>query len=245
MNKKRCALFTSVALATSLLLSGCQLMTGYNQIDKAEGAEAWTGKLNPIAGEVNISCIGTYHCEITHIDQALVIAPDTHKPVDSAMLSYISVTDDKAGNSIQDEAFSPLLNQKSVKVVPLSASGMPGLINYYVRVKPAKREVHVNFYPENNVGYIEHFAMIHEFLEAGNYKLRAYRKQSTQTQDGVSLLETASPNPLCVELTQDNIVKRRFCKQTDAESQGEFVESTITDKIIKSEAKASNTKAQV
>lgn len=243
MNKKRCALLTSVALATSLLLSGCQLMTGYNQIDKAENAEAWTGKLNPIAGEVNISCIGTYHCEITHIDQALVIAPDTHKPVDSAMLSYISVTDDKAGNSIQDEAFSPLLNQKSVKVVPLSASGMPGLINYYVRVKPAKREVHVNFYPENNVGYIENFALIHEFVEPGNYELRAYRKQSTQ--EGVSLLETASPNPLCIELIHDGLVKRRFCKQTDAENQGEFVESTIADKIIKSEAKASDTKAQV
>ena len=65
-------------------------------------------------------------------------------------------------------------------------------------VKPAKREVHVNFYPENNVGYVERFAMIHDFVDAGTYQLRAYQKKSSDNSG--SLLETASPEPLCIEL---------------------------------------------
>lgn len=76
---------------------------------------------------------------------------------------------------------APLTNKYAIKVVPLSASAMPGLTNYYARVMPAKREVHVNFYPENNEGYVERFAMIHDFVDTGIYKLRAYQKNLIQT----------------------------------------------------------------
>ena len=68
MNTKRYALWTSTIVAASLLLSGCQLLTGYQKINEAESAEAWVGKIKPIAGEVNIACVGTYHCEIVQID---------------------------------------------------------------------------------------------------------------------------------------------------------------------------------
>lgn len=231
MNKKCIVVFTSAAVATSLLLSGCQLLTGYQQIDKAENAERWAGKIEPIAGEVNIACAGTYHCEIMQIDQTLVIAPDTHKPVDSAMLSVEQVDYDNVDNSKSSNIVVPLQSQKSVKIVPLSASGMPGMTNYYARVKPAKREVHINFYPENNIGYVERFAMIHEFVQPDTYLLRAYRKKSNQ--DAGSLLDTASPNPLCIDLIQGDIVKRQFCKQMDTESQGEFVENSLINQTTK------------
>lgn len=237
MNKKRCAAFTMVGLASSLLLSGCQLLTGYNQIDKVETAEVSSAKIAPIADEVNLSCIGTYHCEITQIDQTLVIAPDTHEPADIAILSSTPSTDDADNNKVEHNSQNKdtsLLNQKSIKVAPLSASGMLGMTNYYARFKPAKREIHVNFYPENNVSYVERFAMIHEFVEPDSYQLRAYREKSTQEEG--SLLETASPAPFCVELLQGDIVKRRFCKQMNNDSQGEFVENTIIDKAIKKEA---------
>ncbi|TXD97601.1 hypothetical protein ES754_01015 [Psychrobacter frigidicola] len=246
MNKKRYAAFTSMAVAASLLsllaLSGCQSLTGYQQIDQAENAESWAGKIKPVAGEVNIACLGTYHCEITQIDQTLVIAPDSHKPVNAAMLANISgssgLNNAKPNKGAQaqtlnktapvDIDMTPLLNQKSVKVVPLSASGMKGLTNYYVRVKPAKREVHLNFYPENNVGYVERFAMIHEFMQPGIYHLRAYRQKSPQATG--SLLDTASPEPLCIDLLQDSSLVRRFCKQLDTEHQGEFVETRVVNK---------------
>lgn len=241
MNKKRIAIFTSLSIATSLLLSGCQLLTGYQQIDDAESADKWAGQIKPIAGEVNIACAGTYHCEIMQIDQTAVIAPDTHQPVDHKLLSVFD-TDDKVVKRTQNVLFTPLKNQHSVKVVPLSASGMAGMINYYARVKPAKREVHINFYPENNMGYIERFAMIHEFIEPDTYLLRAYRKESSQ--DTGSLLDTASPNPLCIDLIQNDSIKRQFCKQMNNESQGEFVETNVTNQI-KQSAQATQSKAKV
>ncbi len=231
MNKTRFAVWTATALAASLLLSGCQLLTGYQQIDSAENAKAWTGKIKPIAGEVNIACVGTYHCEIARIDQTRIISSETHEPINPTMLVKTQEANGKSrAGSKQVSApiamdMTPLTHKKAIKIVPLSASAMPGLTNYYARVKPGKREVQVNFYPENNVGYVERFAMIHDFSEAGTYQLRAYQKKSSNNSG--SLLDSASPEPLCVELYQGNSVQRRFCKEIGAEHQGEFVETRV------------------
>ncbi|CAN6960963.1 MULTISPECIES: hypothetical protein [Psychrobacter] len=228
MNKQRYAVWTSMAVAASLLLTGCQSLTGYKQIDKADSAKVRAGNIQPVAGEVNISCLGTYHCEIVQIDKTLVIAPDTHEPVSPDMLVTMPVIEgDKSAQEQMSIDMAPLLNNNAVKIVPLSKSGMPGLTNYYARVKPAKREVQVNFYPENNVGYVERFAIIHDFVEPGTYQLRAYQKKSSDNSG--SLLDTASPEPLCIELSQDKSLQRRFCKQLGAEHQGEFVETSIVE----------------
>ena len=227
MNKKLNALWTSTIIATSLLLSGCQLMTGYQKIDEAENAQAWVGKVQPVAGEVNITCVGTYHCEIMQIDKTLIITPDSHVPIHPQMVT--ALPSDKninhTVNAPMNIDMTPLVNKNAIKIVPLAASGMTGLTNYYARVLPAKREIHVNFYPENNMSYVERFAMIHDFVEPGTYQLRAYQEKSGQNSG--SLLETASPEPLCIELLQDSEVQRRFCKQMDAERQGEFVEAGV------------------
>lgn len=233
MNKKRYALWTSTVVAASLLLSGCQLLTGYQKIDEAENAKAWAGKIQPISGEVNIACIGTYHCEIARIDKTRVIGADTHEPINPAMLVSMKDAVAKGGIGVKHAQTSmqanidmtPLTSKNEIKIVPLSASGMPGLTNYYARVKPAKREVQVDFYPENNLDYVERFVLIHDFIEADTYQLRAYQTKSKETSG--SLLDTASPQPLCVELYQGKIVQRRFCKELGAEHQGEFVETRI------------------
>lgn len=244
MNKKRFAVFTSTIMAVSFLLSGCQILTGYQQIDEAENATAWAGEIIPIIDEVNIACAGTYHCEITQIDKTPVISTDTHKPVDLTMLVSMSNADgipyaklSKREQAQMQVDTIPLVNQKSIKIVPLSASGMPGLINYYARVKPIKREIHVNFYPENNADYVERFALIDEFKEPGTYLLRAYRQKSPK--DNGSLLNAASPEPLCIDLLKDNILQRRFCKQLDTANQGEFVEASMIKKTV-TKAKAKN-----
>lgn len=233
MNKTRFVVWTSTAIAASLLLSGCQVLTGYQQIDSAENAKVWTGKITPVAGEINIACVGTYHCEIARIDQTRIIGSDTHEPLNPTMLVAMqavnangkSRTGNKHGQGPMAMDMTPLTHKKAIKIVPLSASAMPGLTNYYARVKPGKREVQVNFYPENNVGYVERFAMIHDFSEAGTYQLRAYQKKSSNNSG--SLLDSASPEPLCVELYQGNSVERRFCKEIGAEHQGEFVENRV------------------
>ncbi|WP_201590438.1 hypothetical protein [Psychrobacter fozii] len=228
MNKKRYVLWTSTMVAASLWLSGCQLMNGYQKIDEAESAKAWAGKIQPVAGEVNIACIGTYHCEIARIDKVPVIATDTHEPINSTMV--VAMTADSSNNRSKVTMkmdMTPITHKNEIKIVPLSASGIAGLTNYYARVKPAKREVQVNFYPENNLGYVERFAMIHDFVEADTYQLRAYQKKSSDSSG--SLLDTASPEPLCVDLYQGNSVQRRFCKELGAEHQGEFVETRLTN----------------
>ena len=221
MNKKRSALFITTISAISLL-SGCQVLTGYQQIERADSPDALVGKIHSVAGEVNIVCVGTYHCEITQIDQTLLIAPNTHMPVNTSIVA-------KLNTATAPEVMPPLVNQKSVKLVPLSASGMKGLTNYYARVKPAKREVHISFYPENNLDYVERFALIHDFMQPGTYQIRGYRKNLPQATG--SLLDSASPEPLCVELLKENTVVRRFCKQLDTKRQGEFVETKIVNKV--------------
>ena len=229
MNKKRYALFASTVVAVSLM-SGCQSLTGYQQIEKAESPDALVGKVYPVAGEVNIVCAGTYHCEITQIGQTLLIAPNSHKPVNASVVAKLNQEELTTKQLSSQTPMTPLLNQKSVKIVPLIGSNMKGLTNYYARVKPAKREVHISFYPENNLDYVERFAMIHDFMQPGTYQLRAYRQKSLQETG--SLLDTASPEPLCVDLLQGNKVVRRFCKQSDTKHQGEFVETKIATKAV-------------
>ncbi len=238
MNKKHYALWTSTTFAASLLLSGCQALTGYQQIDEANTATASTNKIQPIDGEVNIACVGTYHCEIVQIDRTLIISPDSHEPVNPRMLAaspnYGNIKGGTVKNTITaptSTSMTPLVGKEDIKIAPLYTSAMPDLTNYYARVKPAKHEVHINFYPENNRNYVERFAMIHDFVEAGTYQLRAYQKKSA-TNSG-SLLETASPEPLCVDLLQGSQVKRRFCKQLGSEHQGEFVETGMIGALSK------------
>lgn len=231
MNKKSYALFASIVVVG--LLTGCQSLTGYQQIEKAESPDMLVGKVYPVAGEVNIVCAGTYHCEITQIDQTLLIAPNSHKPVNPSLVAKLNQERLAAKQVASQAPMSPLINQKSVKIVPLSASSIKGLTNYYARVKPAKREVHISFYPENNLDYVERFAIIHDFMQPGTYQLRAYRKKSPQETG--SLLDTASPEPLCVDLLQGSKVVRSFCKQLDTKRQGEFVEIRATNKeVVKS-----------
>ncbi len=235
MKKHHYHILISISIAMSVFVSGCQSMTGYKKIENAKSAELRSGQIIPIKGEVNIACAGTYHCEITKIDQTKVISTETHRPFDSEML--VSMTNDNGipyskltkREQAQIQANTvPLTNNTSIKIVPLSVSGIKGLVNYYARAKPIKREIHVNFYPENNTDYIERFAMIDEFKNQGTYMLQAYQQESTK--DNGSLLDNASPAPLCVDLLKDGKLQRRFCKQMTNERQGEFVETPLSTK---------------
>lgn len=222
----------TVIIASLLSLSGCQSLSNYKQIENAQSAKMWSEEVTPIANEVNIACAGTYHCEITKIDKTAIISEDTHKPVNPAMLVPMANTYGKPYDKLskkqqaQIQAQTILLtDNNSVKLIALSASGMPGLIDYYASVKPIKREIHVNYYPENNMDYVERFALIDEFKEQGVYLLKAYRQKPTE--DNGSLLDNASATPLCIDLLKDKRLQRRFCKALDSANQGEFVEMAV------------------
>ncbi len=234
MNNKRFAVFTSLTLCMGLALSGCQFLTGYNKIDDANKARYSAQVGNPIEGEITITCKGTYHCEIVQIGETPIISSESHEPVDPTMLAVMRSTRKNtlfrsSAQTIITPDTTPLPTKTDIKIVPLSVSNLEGLTNYYLRAKPGKHEVQVNFYPESNIGYIERFAMIHEFTQPGSYELRAYRKKLNNTKD--SLLENASPSPLCVDLTYNGRLQRQFCKQDGTKRQGEFIEGNASDTI--------------
>ena len=206
-------------------LAGCQLLTGYQTIDRPEAPRAPVRTIKQLPGEFTIACEGTYHCEITKVDNNLLIDSESHNPIPGAKVVAVdqraSMADDRDKVSSSEQAL--LLPNK-----------LDGLVNYYARLTPGNHEIHVNFYPENNDEYKERFALIHEFKKTGDYRLRAYRAVNNEQSD--SLLDSASPDPLCVELLRNNQSVRRFCKLPVDSRQNEFVEVTGISKGAETQA---------
>lgn len=202
-----------IAFLSSSVLSGCQRMTKDSLLPLFQAGQGGTIRL--LASDASITCQGTVHCEITRIDKIPIIDPSSHQPYDIGMVEQNDV-----------ETQTALDEEMPLIITPQTASSIQGLNIYYVRMLPIQHEVHVNFYPEDNVTYVERFAFIHEFADTGSYRLLAYR-QPKVTVEGGSLLETASPDPLCVDLLHDNEVIRRFCKPMDKSWQNEFIEKRL------------------
>ena len=95
---------------------------------------------------------------------------------------------------------------------------------YGLSLVAGEHEVVVRFSPVSKERS-ESFHVIHNFLAGQNYKLSMYRKK---TMGGRSLLDVAVPDPLCVDLLQNDVVLRRFCRPFDAlTGMGEFVEEKV------------------
>lgn len=206
---------TGLAIATAAMLSalvGCQGITGYQTLDTPVKPDLTPDKIQTFPGEVTVACEGTYHCEIVQMDKKLLINSDTHSPAKGAIVT-------QPGQLKQNKD-----GIKIPKLVPLLSTKAEGLVNYYARVMPGKHEIHTNFYPENNDEYVERFALIHDFRQPGDYRLRAYRLPMNDKAD--SLLDSASPNPLCVEVVHNTKPIRRFCKLPVDSRQNEFIEVT-------------------
>lgn len=217
---------TALAVISLLLaISGCQQLSGYQTIDTPELPAPPVESIDQNPGEATVACEGTYHCEITKVDDNILIDSETHTPVLGASV-------------VAADELKPKQNASGTvptsELVPLSSTKLDGMINYYARVNPGKREIHVNFYPENNDEYKERFALIHEFKESGDYRLSAYRTPSNEKAN--SLLDSASPAPLCVELLLDNQPIRRFCKLPVDSRENEFIEVTGISKGAETQA---------
>ncbi|KAA8733173.1 hypothetical protein F4V57_08050 [Acinetobacter qingfengensis] len=95
---------------------------------------------------------------------------------------------------------------------------------YGLSLIPGEHEVVVRFYPVTNER-MESFHLIHKFMAGQTYKLAMYRQK---IQGNRSLLNVAIPGPLCVDLLQNDVVLRRFCRPFDAMTgMGEFVEQKV------------------
>ena len=225
---------TAIGMAGVLSLSGCQTLNGYKTTHTSANARQATSSqgISRHSGEVSITCEGMHHCDITQVDKKLLISSETHQPISKS--DIVPTSYEIAKNASPNQA---------VKLVAQAPSNMNNLTKYFVRILPSKREVHVDFYPEDNEQYSERFAIIHDFAVPGDYRLKAYRMPNSRQSAG-SLLASASPNPLCVALEQDGKTIRRFCKLPIDSRQNEFIEVTDIDPNTIMEALMSADEAQ-
>ena len=95
---------------------------------------------------------------------------------------------------------------------------------YALSLIKGQHELEVLFYPTSNQR-AERFHLIHNFDANSRYKLVMSKQKSISKG---SLMQMATPGALCVDLLQDEVVKKRFCRDFDAlTGLGEFVERKL------------------
>jgi hypothetical protein len=94
----------------------------------------------------------------------------------------------------------------------------------FLSVPAGQHEVVIRFYPISK-DRAETLHVFHKFNAQKHYTFKMYRDR---TRHQGSLLNVSAPDPLCVELQQNQKTIRRFCKPYNAlNGLGEFVEQKI------------------
>ena len=94
----------------------------------------------------------------------------------------------------------------------------------YLSIPAKQYEVVIRFYPISP-DRAEIFHVIHEFKPNQSYTFKMYRDRAYRSG---SLLNVSIPEPLCVDLQQEQHTIRRFCRPYDVSTGlGEFVEKKI------------------
>lgn len=79
---------------------------------------------------------------------------------------------------------------------------------YYLALPAAPHDVELLFFPISH-DRAEKFSLTHRFKAGHRYDLKLYRQEREQS---ASLLSLAGPAPLCVDVSDDDKVVRRFCR---------------------------------
>jgi hypothetical protein len=145
-----------------------------------------------------IYCAGTQNCEFERLNDIRIVDAERHRVYREAIRAGILRLQER--HVRKDNAL-------------------------YLSIPEAQHELVVRFYPVSPQK-AETLHLIHRFKAQQHYTLSMYRQPRKQTQR--SLLKRSAPEPLCVDLKQQRITIRRFCKQHDALSgHSEFVEQKI------------------
>ncbi len=125
---------------------------------------------------------------------------------------------------IDEETKRPTMEAIDKGLVRLEGSVFSINHDYAVSLPAGDHEVAVRFYPVS-LERAERFHLIHKFQAGHNYQLRMHRQRENT---GQSLLSVATPGKLCVDLLQDQIALRRFCRDHNVMTGlGEFIEQDI------------------
>ena len=125
---------------------------------------------------------------------------------------------------IDEETKRPTMEAMDKGMVRLEGSVFSINHDYAVSLPAGDHEIAVRFYPVS-VERAERFHLIHNFQANHRYQLLMHRQRENT---GQSLLSVATPGKLCVDLLQDQIALRRFCRDHDVMTGlGEFIEQDI------------------
>lgn len=151
-------------------------------------------------GLIGLHCSGALGCEFASLNNMTVIDEQTHQPTRQAL--------DAAVVRFESANFS---NTQYAK--------------HFVTLRPGRNEVRVRFYPVTRER-AENFTLIHDFRSDRTYRLHMFRQRNSQASS--SLLSAATPEPLCINLMENDKAVRRFCRPFDpATGLGEFVEQKL------------------
>lgn len=151
-------------------------------------------------GLIGLHCSGALGCEFASLNNMTVIDEQAHQPTRQALEAAV-VRFESANFSNAQYA------------------------RHFVTLRPGRNEVRVRFYPVTRER-AENFSLIHDFRPDHTYRLHMFRQRSSQASS--SLLSAATPEPLCINLMENDKAVRRFCRPFDpATGLGEFVEQKL------------------
>ena len=165
----------------------------------------------------------------TVVDQVRIAQTTLENKVNNATL-YCSGTESCEFERINDivvmDAKSHRISRQAMEhgIIRLDGSVFSRKQQVYLSIPAKQYEVVIRFYPIP-LDRAEIFHVIHEFKPNQSYTFKMYRDREKRSG---SLLNVSAPEPLCVDLQQEQHTIRRFCRPYDVVTGvGEFVEKKI------------------
>ena len=163
------------------------------------------------------------------VDQVRIVQNTLESKADNTTLYCSGVENcefERIGDIAVIDAKSHRISQQAMErgIVRLHGSVFSRKQQVYLSIPAKQYEVVIRFYPIS-LDRAEMFHVIHEFKPNQSYTFKMYRDRAYRSG---SLLNVSAPEPLCVDLQQEQHTIRRFCRPYDVVTGvGEFVEKKI------------------
>ena len=163
------------------------------------------------------------------VDQVRIVQNTLESKADNTTLYCSGVENcefERIGDIAVIDAKSHRISQQAMErgIVRLHGSVFSRKQQVYLSIPAKQYEVVIRFYPISP-DRAEIFHVIHEFKPNQSYTFKMYRDRAYRSG---SLLNVSAPEPLCVDLQQEQHTIRRFCRPYDVSTGlGEFVEKKI------------------
>lgn len=163
------------------------------------------------------------------VDQVRIAQTTLENKADNVTLYCSGVENcefERIGDLAVIDAKSHRISQQAMErgIVRLQGSVFSRKQQVYLNVPAKQYEVVIRFYPISP-DRAETFHVIHAFKPHQSYTFKMYRDRAYRSG---SLLNVSVPEPLCVDLQQEQHTIRRFCRPFDVSTGlGEFIEKKI------------------